>query len=265
MHHEAARRFAMGDAAEALHSTLPRVETHATTRSVKISTEAATNRASSKSLSTIFMTVDKILRHEAAHRFAMDDVAEAPNPTLPRAATHATKISVEISTTEASTNSTDSPSLPTIVMTADEKYRHESARQVSSGNVMKAAPLPTLPRLATVQPKKTNAPLNTRKTLTANAVADNTAAAATADISATSNFYDDDHDHFKGMTEKKRSNYLRNYGSYKRKRRGWRKSKHSTLSKPKEDENKKFSTLPWNVSYSCHFKRISLLYLWGVS
>ena len=50
MHHEAVRRFAMGDVAEAPHPTLPRVETHATTRSVEILTAAATNRAASPSL-----------------------------------------------------------------------------------------------------------------------------------------------------------------------------------------------------------------------
>ena len=41
MHHEAARQFAMGDVAEAPHPTLPRVETHATKRSVKKLTAAA--------------------------------------------------------------------------------------------------------------------------------------------------------------------------------------------------------------------------------
>ena len=63
------------------------------------------------------MTVDEKLRHKAAHRFAMGDVAEAPHPTLPRTETHATKISVENFTAEAATNSTDSPYIPEIAMT----------------------------------------------------------------------------------------------------------------------------------------------------
>ena len=66
-----------------------------------------------------------------------------------------------------------------------------------------AAPLPTLPRAATVQPKKTNEPLNTRITLTSNAYAANSTASATADLADTSTIADDDHDHFKGMTAKK--------------------------------------------------------------
>ena len=59
MHHEAARQFAMGDVAEALPPTLPRVETHAKTGFIKIPTAAATNRNSSPYISTILMTVDK--------------------------------------------------------------------------------------------------------------------------------------------------------------------------------------------------------------
>ena len=51
----------------------------------------------------------------------MGDVSEVPHPTLPRAATHTTKISVEILTAEAATNSTDYPYLPTIMMMADER------------------------------------------------------------------------------------------------------------------------------------------------
>ena len=119
MHHEAARRFAMGDVAEAPHPTLTRVETHATTRPVKISTSEATNRTASPSLSTIVMMVDELLRHEAARQFSVGDVAEAPHPTLPSAITYTTKRSVKISTAEAATNSTAYLSLPKMAMTAD--------------------------------------------------------------------------------------------------------------------------------------------------
>ena len=63
--------------------------------------------------------------------------------------------------------------------------------------------LPTLPREAIVQPKKTNAHLKTRKTLTANAAAANATAAATSDLAATYTFANDYHDPFKGMTAKK--------------------------------------------------------------
>ena len=59
MHDKVARRFAMGDVAEAPHPKLPRAETHATTRFIKILTAAATNRTAYPSLSTIVMTVDK--------------------------------------------------------------------------------------------------------------------------------------------------------------------------------------------------------------
>ena len=55
-----------------------------------------------------------------------------------------------------------------------------------------------------------NAPLNTRTTLTANADAANADAAATAALAATSWVDDGDRDPFKGMTAKKRRNYLRN-------------------------------------------------------
>ena len=116
MHHEAAHRFYMDDVAEAPHPTLLRVETHATIRSIDILTASATNRTASPSLSTIVMMVDERLRHKSARQFSMGDAAEAPHQTLPRAETHATKISVEILTAKISTNITASPSLPTIVM-----------------------------------------------------------------------------------------------------------------------------------------------------
>ena len=82
-------------------------------------------------------------------------------------------------------------------MTADERLRHKAARQFSLSDVINDAPLPTLSREATVQPKNMNAPLNTRTTLTANA-----SASATADLAATSTVADDYHDSFKVMTEK---------------------------------------------------------------
>ena len=69
---------------------------------------------------TQVMNQHQQMHHKATHRLDMGDAAEAPHPTLPRAETHATKISVEISIAEVATNSTASPSLPTIVMTADE-------------------------------------------------------------------------------------------------------------------------------------------------
>ena len=58
MNHEAARRFDMGDVSEAPHPTLPRVETHATTQSVEISTSSATKRTDSLYISKIVMKVD---------------------------------------------------------------------------------------------------------------------------------------------------------------------------------------------------------------
>ena len=140
----------------------------------------------------------------------MNYVAEDPHRTLSRVATHATKRSVKILTVEATTNSTASPSLPTMVMTADERSRHKAARRFALGNVTNSATLPTLPWAATVQPKNMNAPLNTRTTLTATSAAVNVAAAATAALVATSTVADDDRDPFMGMTSKKISNYLRN-------------------------------------------------------
>ena len=94
MHHDSLRRFDVVDVAGDPHPTLPRVETHATTRSVEILTAAATNRTASPYMSTIVMMVEERLRNKAARRFSMGDIDEDPHPTLPRAATHATKISV---------------------------------------------------------------------------------------------------------------------------------------------------------------------------
>ena len=45
------------------------------------------------------MEVEERLWNKAARRFYMGDIDEAPHPTLPRAATHATKIYAKISTT----------------------------------------------------------------------------------------------------------------------------------------------------------------------
>ena len=203
MHHKAARQFSMVDVTEATHPTPPRVEKHTTTQFVKISTVAATNRTASPSLSTIVMTVGQTLRDVAARRFAMGDVAEDLHPTLPRAATHATKISFETLTGEAATNSTASTSIPTIVMTECEQSRHKTARHFEFGDVTNDAPLPTLPRAEKVKPKKKNAPLNTRATLTDNAASDSAAVSATSALAATSTVADDDHDPFRRMTGKK--------------------------------------------------------------
>ena len=41
------------------------------------------------------MTVEERLRNKAARRLYMGDIDEAPRPTLPREATHATKIYVK--------------------------------------------------------------------------------------------------------------------------------------------------------------------------
>ena len=134
----------------------------------------------------------------------MGDVAEATHTTLPRAATYATKIFVKILTAESATKSTAYPSLPVIVMTEDEQLRKKAARRFALGNVTNASSIPTLPRAAIVQPKKTNTPLKTRTTLTANAASANATAAATAALAATSTVADDHHDPFKGMTAKKK-------------------------------------------------------------
>ena len=83
-------------------------------------------------------------------------------------------------------------------MMADERLRHKAARRFSLSDVINDAPLPTLSRAATVQPKNMNAPLNTITTLT-----DNASDSATAAIAATSAVADDDHESFKGMNEKK--------------------------------------------------------------
>ena len=140
----------------------------------------------------------------------MGDVVEAPHPTLTRAETHATKRPVKILTAESTTNRTASPSITVIVMTSDERSQHEADRRFALGNVMNAAPLPTLPRAATVQPKKTNAPLNTRTTLIDNAASTNDNTSTTEALSATYTVADYRHDPFKGVTAKKRRNYLRN-------------------------------------------------------
>ena len=142
------------------------------------------------------MMLDEKLRHKAAYRFAMGDVAESPHPTLPRAETHATKISVEHFTAEAETNSTDSPSLPKIAMTTDKLSQHKASRIFALGDVTNAASLPTLPRAETVRPKETTAPLNTRTALTTNAADANADAASTAVLAAKSSVDDDDHDPF---------------------------------------------------------------------
>ena len=89
-------------------------------------------------------------------------------------------------------------------MPSDEQSWHEAARRFALGDVTNADPLPTLPRASKVQPKKTNAPLNTRTTLTNNAPAVNADASVTAALAATSTVAGDDHDPFKGMDEKKK-------------------------------------------------------------
>ena len=202
MHHKEGRQFAMGDVTEAPHPTLPMVETHATTRSVKKLTAAATSRNYSPYLSTILMMLDEQLRHKAACQFDMGDVAEAPHPTLPRETTHATKGSVKISA-EAATNSTASTCCPTIVMTAYELLGHEADRRFALRDVNNSDPLPTLPRAETLQPKNMNAPLNTRTTFSSNAAAENDNAAATAALVATSTVVYNERDPFKGVTSKK--------------------------------------------------------------
>ena len=151
---------------------------------------------------TQVMNQHQRMHHEAARQFSMGDVVEAPHPTLTRAETHATKRPVKILTAESTTNRTASPSITVIVMTSDERSQHEADRRFALGNVMNAAPLPTLPRAATVQPKNMNDLLNTRTTLTANDAYTNAAAAATLAVSDTSTVADDDHDYFKGINTK---------------------------------------------------------------